>query len=338
MPRITGSQSQKSLIEMVRGRAGSATIPDGLGNIVLAQAIRGRLYIIAQNGICSSVFADQIDPERSNIDLPNLIQRVDLNYGAETNFVQRTICLGSELLKPGFLSQNFDLERALEICLESAYLFGAIQDSLNELVTEQTKLRAEDNEGKIRPDLLPQSPRLDSRVKQFIHTFRDLSTSIKALTLLFYPKAGKQRNEPWEERFKAAASLARGSESDFVGQLEAKLAFLEDVDSIRNALVHPDKKKWIKIRNYEMQSDGKIIPPTIEVETAQLKIPRMDLTEVLLQVTEHMSAVFEAIVCSLCDLNAAKFGEVITFGVVELPDSQRGSGSRYTWQIFEQSA
>lgn len=320
MHKVAKDQGKKRRIDAVRTRAGSASIPDGFGNIVVGNGIRERLYMIAQRGICSSVFADQIDPERLNIDLPLLVQRVDLHYGTDTIFIQRTICLGVELLKSGFLPKDLDVEQALEICLESAYLFGGIQDNLNELLAEQAKIKDEDAEEQIRRDLLPQLPRLQSRTKQSIESLRELSNSIKALTLLFYPKVQMGKNEPWELPFKAAAVSARGNDDRFIRQLEAKLAFLFDVDSFRNALVHPDGKKWVKILNYEIQQDGTIIPPTIELESEQFKIPRMDLANVLAQIVEHMSAVFEYFLCVLCDLSAIKFGDSMGFGIVELPD------------------
>ena len=75
-------------IDKLRSGAGSLEInsPDDDSAISEMISTGDRLLVVKEKGIYEVKFADQVDPERTNIDVPNTVQRI-LPYGAQDAWI-----------------------------------------------------------------------------------------------------------------------------------------------------------------------------------------------------------------------------------------------------------
>ena len=80
----------KSEIERKRNQGGIAEVGSKEdGAILEMQKIGKRLFVIKQRSIYEFIMADDIDPERTNIHLPNNMNRLIINQGVESEIVSR---------------------------------------------------------------------------------------------------------------------------------------------------------------------------------------------------------------------------------------------------------
>jgi hypothetical protein len=89
---------EKSPIDHLRESAGHVDIgtPDDQSAIKGFVKIDDELYIVKELGIYRFKLADEIDPDRTNAQIPNVQERL-LQYGAATPFVGRTFLTASKL-------------------------------------------------------------------------------------------------------------------------------------------------------------------------------------------------------------------------------------------------
>lgn len=73
--------------------------PDDQSAITAIFPIGDDLYAVKERGIYEVRLADRIDPNRTNIAMPNTQQRV-LNYGSDAPVVGRTLLTAKELFNP----------------------------------------------------------------------------------------------------------------------------------------------------------------------------------------------------------------------------------------------
>ncbi len=108
-------------IDRVRDGAGSleVTTPDDDSDITGMLTFGDGLYAVKERGVYEIKLADQIDPERKNIHVPNTVQRV-LPYGSNEPWVGAVLLTGHELLKKEILNNGIDVDRAMLLVLEIA--------------------------------------------------------------------------------------------------------------------------------------------------------------------------------------------------------------------------
>src|SRR5262249_32256833 len=109
------------------GGAMEIGVPDDQSAITAIFPIGDDLYVVKERGIYEVKLADRIDPNRTNIAIPNTQQRV-LNYGSDASVVGRTLLTAKELFNPTYLPKNLDLAEALRLCFETLRDLPAMLD------------------------------------------------------------------------------------------------------------------------------------------------------------------------------------------------------------------
>ena len=91
---------KKRPIDRLRDGAGSMTIgtADDKSAITGTITFAEKLFIVKEKGLYQVQLADEFDPDRTTISIPNA-QKVVLKHGSKSEFVCRTFLLASELLK-----------------------------------------------------------------------------------------------------------------------------------------------------------------------------------------------------------------------------------------------
>lgn len=270
--------------------------------------------------------ADQIDPERTNPNIPQVVQRTELAYGLDTPFVQRTLCAAFELVDQTHLPDHVSEDDLLTLSLGVASALAAVVDVTKELLAHQDETRKK----QLTAAYLPHTENLTGKVKQSLAHLRDVENTIKEMTLHFYPKAAS--GDPWDKDLRAAMEAAHGSDPKVMGLFETLGGFLLAVADHRNAMIHPDKTKWVTITDYELEARGSIVAPTIEITHSRNPVPRRDVAQFLQSQVELIANTYETFLAWLCDLNVRVFHDMFDTRVAALPDGEMRNGSRVVWR------
>ena len=141
--------------------------PSG-GRITEMVKIGERLHTVTTYSIYRIMLADEINPGRTNINVPNSQQKV-LDYGSDSPLVAKTLLTAKQLFDKGFLGPDFDSARGIELSFECLKNLAAMSDLAAEFsrqdVDEESRLAELQIKG--RSLALPSAPNLEPRCKQF---------------------------------------------------------------------------------------------------------------------------------------------------------------------------
>ena len=317
-------------IDRIREAAGSATIPPGHGNIVSMKTIDHRIYFLAERGLTSGVMADSIDPERTNLDIPFIVQRVEIAYGVEHPFMQKTVCVAFELIDPTYLPSHVDNEQCLTLAVGIATSLASVMDVVGELHMHQSETREKGKAGQLTQGYVPRTTNLKGKVHQCIAALRDIEIAIKKTTIQFYPKDAP--NDSWDKKFKADILAEYGKQDGFGDYIYFLWLCMDNVGDHRNAMIHPDDTKSILIYDYELDATGAFVAPTIEIKHPLSPVARHDISQFLEVQAANISNVYESLLGYMCDLNVRPLNKMLESRVTTLPHEERRNGSQLVWR------
>jgi len=124
-------------IDLKRDSAGSFSIdePGAKNNEILV--IDDAMVIVSTKSVHRSQLADQIDPDRTDFHLPQMIQQKIIGYGSDAHFIAQTLVMARELFDPTHLGQDFKKNEALSLTLMAAKDFAAAADILASFESDQ---------------------------------------------------------------------------------------------------------------------------------------------------------------------------------------------------------
>lgn len=322
----------KRPIDLFRDGAGSAKMPDECGNSVALFGCEreSRLYMLGETGISSMVFADQIDPDRVNPAIPKIVQRVELEFGMTTEFVQQTVGMAMTLFKDGtHLPKGFDRESAFLEALSVAVDLGEISDTIRELSLSEAKTRENIERKKLDLSRLPKTQNLRGRANQCIGHLANARTATIRIAQMFYPK--NDPKEGWSQALKREFEQAFINEIDDISEIAEAIDYLRAIVDWRNSLEHPAVGQKVTFQDYDLSPSGDVIAPTIEVEHRASKLQRQDLVRFLDRSVSSLGNAFETLVPLCCDRNIPQFSEMLNTRVAKFPNEEMVRGSRYFW-------
>ncbi len=132
------NQRRKTPIDLLREGGGVFQLGEPGDVIVEMLVLENRLLGVTQRAVYAANFADHVDPERTDINIPNIISQKLLAYGAEANFISETLLTGAELFNETYLGGKFNAKRALEIAWEAAQNLGSMMDIRTGFEQDQT--------------------------------------------------------------------------------------------------------------------------------------------------------------------------------------------------------
>lgn len=136
-----------------------------------------------------SRMADQIDPERKSVDLPEIVQTIELNYGSDTPFMQHTVCVAAELFNQTYLPERVGRDPAFELATGTAHDLAAVADTIRELRESEAITRARIERGELRRDVVPGTRNLKGRIEQALAQLRKVQIATTKLCDMFYPRS-----------------------------------------------------------------------------------------------------------------------------------------------------
>ena len=87
------------------------------GAITGSMKIGNRLFFIKEKSIYEFIFADAVDPDRTNFDLPNNIQKIIATQGSDSEIVGRTILTAKRLFQPELFSSVTNINISIELTI-----------------------------------------------------------------------------------------------------------------------------------------------------------------------------------------------------------------------------
>jgi hypothetical protein len=307
-------------IDKIRKSALSMTLPEDAGGISDMCEINGSLHMIGGKAIYRVQLADEIDPQRTNIGVPNTHQKV-LSVGTESPIVRQVLMTAKRLFGNKVLGPDFDYKGAINLS------FDALQDltvmsSLHEELSK--KLRAISEEMKNaavrqRSFTVPTVGGVRASAESFLQKADHAALDLFGIVKLFYGDAVGQG------LFQGLHRLIKekfGDDDPFTKFLTQVLPFLQFVRNARNAMEHPDASKSVEVTDILLLPSGELQPPCIEVihlETAQPSVHMLDLMG---HFTNHLAIIFEVMVAYLCGCNVQPFAG-LPLGIIEYTEDQQ---------------
>jgi len=91
------------------------------------------------------------------------------------------------------------------------------------------------------------------------------------------------------------------------------------IRELRNGLDH--RLETVKVTNFEIQTDGNILSPSIELNHKEVKLPRISLKEFLINTIPNLLKIIETTFAYLAGRNANS--NIMAYEVREIPEEKR---------------
>jgi len=223
------------------------------------------LYTIKDKGVYKTQLADDIDPGRTNPDIPNLSQKV-LPAGNDNEIVARILltakCLFDENNATVSPFVGFLFEESINLTRHALELEDMISNLKEKII--QKELEFEDKEHIPNAFLLPSITDLDRDLHNICVKADKAKDSILSLyRLYFFPDVKKR---PTLSEYDAAIKGKLSSRPDIIRGWEDTNKFMILVRNIRNASEHRRDGNQLVVKDFEMQPDSIVNPPLLEVE------------------------------------------------------------------------
>jgi hypothetical protein len=307
-------------IDKVRNSGLKITLPPDTGGITDMGEINGALHMIGGFAIYRVQLADEIDPQRANIAIPNTHQKV-LSYGTEFPYVRQTLMTARRLFSNNVLGPAFDYKTGINLSFEALQDLAAMHDIYKDLRARFDKI-AEDLKNlavEQRSMTVPSMGDVRGETKAFLQKADHVAIGLFNIAKLFY---GDEIGPRWFASLHKLASEKYGDNDVFTRFLKAALPFLQFVRNARNAVEHPDQTKSVKVSDIALLPSGALNPPSIEVihpETPQPPVPLLALME---HIADQLATAFEVMLAHLCGANVQPFAGM-PLGVVEYDKNQQ---------------
>jgi len=308
--------------------------PDDQSAVTGIFPIGDDLYVVKERGIYEVKLADRIDPNRTNIAIPNTQQRV-LNYGSDASVVGRTLLTAKELFNPTYLPKNLDLAEALRLCFETLRDLAAMLDVAGALEQDQlVATRAvRHNVQKGGAVALPSVGSIGARCKDFVQKSDHSLQSVLGMVRIFY---GKDAGRQWFEGFTKLVSKRYGESDPFSQFLIGVVPFLKFIRNARNCVEHPKDSQRIVTRDFFPQADGTILPPTIEIIHPHTPMHATPVSDFMSRVQENLVAIVEQTIVFICSKHVRPPMAAFPVQIVEWPEENRSQKHvHYSYGLYD---
>lgn len=325
-------KDKKRPIDQFREGAGYFDLktPDDDSAISGMISLGGSLLVIKEQSIYEVKFADQIDPERKNINTPNTIQQI-LSYGSNHRWVGAVVLTGNNLLKSEILEKNIETEKAMTSVIEIAQnIASAIELTENISSSQESELKKHDL--KIKPDrsfILPSMKGIKSKCKEFFQKSDHALDTLFMVVKVFCPDIGKGR---WKS-LKENIDQENPTIDNFKEVLSQMLPFLLFVRNVRNCVEHPRNEQKIIVSDFSVDTENNLLPPLIEIVHPKTPQPPVPIVDFMSQITESLVDIVELMLVFLCNRHIRPI-QGFPVQVHEFPeDRRRTKNVRYGYGV-----
>lgn len=234
---MSADDTSKRPIDRIRDSGMSMKIgAPGDGAIKEMFGLKDRMLFVLDRAIYAMQLADDIDPDRSNISIPNTQQKL-LGRGAEDPLVAKTLLTAHALFKKSHLGETFDEEQGLVLALDLLKDFAAMADMLDSLQKAQDDAIAsfEKESVKDRSLTLPSIGDAEARCHTFAQKVGHAVDTLRDITQLFYGEAVRRK---WIDSLAELTRERYGTEAPFTKYVDTMRPFLLLLREMRNMIEH----------------------------------------------------------------------------------------------------
>ena len=312
--------SDRRPIDIKRDSSGSADIgTEQDGAILEMYNLDGKLIVIKEFALYEFMTADTVDPDRTNISLPNNIQRLLVNQGADSELVSRTFLTTKTLLKKE-LFKGLDTNKIIKLSLDALVELTVLEKEISDYLAKEKEVSDayEERRKKLSSYAIPSINDVETRCKTIFQKADHIEQMLMEIITIFYPNEGltKQSHFP---KFQDILKSKYGDTDPFYTFINKSVYFIKIVRELRNSLDH--RLKFVKVNDFELQVDTNIISPTIELEFKDIKLERVSLSEFLPLVLKNSIYIFEHTIGHLCSTNAKS--DFMPYVIKEIPENMR---------------
>ena len=236
------------------------------------------LFTVTDLAVYRVLLADDIDPERTNPNIPNQSQKI-IPSGYNDPIVAKILLTAKYLfdknnatadpLLDEFFEAAIDLTKhVLELQKMIAELKGEISEKENFIETAQQKPNGYS---------LPAITDLKTKVHNILVKADKAKDAILELYKIhFLPnEGGKPKLEKYTKALKGLSNI----DDEVLKVWEEKEKFLGLIRNARNSSEHPKPNQQVLLNDFTMQADGSVAPPLIKIEHKDTPIGLLPLAE-----------------------------------------------------------
>jgi hypothetical protein len=262
--------------------------------------------------------ADQIDPKRTNPALPHNVTQKIFDHGTSSELLCNTLLLARVMFRKEMLT--IDITRAMQLAFEAFGELVAMDDAVLAFKEAQQEAieKAERTPQQQRSLALPSVGNVRTHCKTVVQKADHFQGALFKIMRLFYPE-DKLMN--WGDA-QELVHKRYGEPDNFSKVMALTVPMLKLVRDVRNCLEH--QPKGVSTRDFELQSDGMIAPPTIEVNSRQSSHERCPVLWFMENTRKALLNAFEMIIAHLCSKHVQPFAGM-PIVVAPLPDHYRAA-------------
>ncbi len=279
------------------------------------------LYVIKESGVFKIQLADNIDPGRTNPNIPNLTQQV-LTEGCNSEVVARILLTAKTLFDEHNATVKPFVATLFEKCLALTRQLLELNTMTRELADEIGQKEAAFNAKPAAPNAfnLPSVPGIDTKLHSILFKAdKAKDTMLEILRLQVLPDAvGKVKLKALDDAVEASLQ----SEPQLIDTWKGLSKYFGLIRNMRNACEHPDDTKSASLTDFSMQPSAEVYPPLVEIRHPDTPIRTLPLVEFLDFIRNGMIERAETALVFIKVLGLLKhnpFGEV----VAEFPEKER---------------
>ncbi len=238
------------------------------------------LYTITEQAIYKVLLADDVDPKRTNPDIPDQSQKI-IPCGYNDPTVAKILLTAKYIFDEKNAEVRPPLGEFFEATIELTKDALELQKMISDLKKEISKNEdfVENTVQKPNGFSLPSITDLKTKVHNILIKADKAKDNIFLLYKIhFLPNEG---NKPSPEKYSEAFKNLPNVDDEVLNIWEEKKKFLWLVRNARNSSEHPKDGQKVILNDFIMQPDGSIMPPLIEIEHEQTPFGLLPLIEFL---------------------------------------------------------
>lgn len=315
-------------IDRVRDGAGMLTVGTQTDGVLTGMiALSDVAFMVKERAIYRLLMADDVDPDRENINIPNSVQ-LALAAGSDSDLVARTLLTADELFPNTYFADAVRREIVLGTVEIAKNLLSALEivDALRARVDELSQ----PVEVKNRAATLPAVGSLEQRVNAFVQAAHSAVQQLYDLPRSFikFPPRG------WPDNFTEALQSKWGDEHRFAHFTRSTTPFVKFLRNARHCVEHRRGDQRIDARDFHLTKDGRLNRPTVAIVHSATPLDTTDLIEFMTSILDQLIEVIEAMLAHLADATRPESFAGLPLTISEVPVDQRRTGSRVRLAYF----
>jgi hypothetical protein len=287
-----------------RDRGGMFTLknPDDSSPIREQVVLGDRLLSITEKCTYAIQMADQIDPGRTNPDLPHNFQQKLFDYGVNSELLCRSFLHAKVMFRKEF--QQIDIERAMHLSFDVFSELVAMDEAAKAFrAAELAAIAKAHGLGRADGSLaLPALGNVRTHCKTFAQKADHGAGALLEIVRLFY---GEMKKSEWSD-FQELVKGRYGEADNFHKVLELTVPFLQMIRNARNCLEHRNVAGAVT-DDFKLHADGQTRVPSIEIDFRGSVVERCSISEFMAGVVKTLRDSFEMITLHMCAKNIQPF-------------------------------